>query len=118
MSAAGGAASGLAGWFLFDAVRDHLPVWLRLVLAGALFTFGPGAGLSFGLLASLSLLTRVVLAFSFGIALAPMLAHALGSLGLLVAYPYVSSALTGVAIAGWRRASVGVEGRGPLRGWR
>ena len=105
VSIAGGAASGLAGVFLFDALRDHLPVWLRLVLAGAVLTFGPGAGLCFGLLAALSRQTRVVLAFSFGIALAPVLAHALGSLGLLPIYPYVSSALAGMAIADWRRAA-------------
>jgi hypothetical protein len=93
---------GTAAWFAFDAIRDHLPLWLRLTLAGAVLTFGPGAGFCFGLLAPLPRLTRIILSLTFGIAFAPMLTHALGACGLLAVCPHVSSALAGMALAGWR----------------
>jgi hypothetical protein len=102
VSAAAGAVVGLAAWFAFDAVRDHLPVWLRFVVAGGILTFGPGAGLTFPLLAPLTTLRRVVLALTAGLAFAPMVAHVLGTAHALRWYPYVAAALAGMAIGFWR----------------
>jgi hypothetical protein len=94
---------GLAAWVAFDAVRDHLPIWLRFLVAGGILTFGPGAGLTFPLLAPLTTLRRVVLALAIGLAFAPIVAHVLGTAHALAWYPYVASALAGMAIGFWRR---------------
>jgi hypothetical protein len=109
-SVAIGAAAAVAGWVLFAAVRDVLPVWLRLLIAATALVFGPGAGLTCRLLRPLSLLRRVVLAFSFGVAFAPMVAHGLGTFGLLPIYPYLAAALAGGAVGYWREPECPREG--------
>src|SRR4029453_10186495 len=89
-----GAGAAVVCWLAFAGIRDLLPVWLRFAIAGTVLVFGPGAALagrlswagaewSFfsargrprgaRLLAPHSLITRVVLAFSFGTALVPPL---------------------------------------------
>ncbi len=104
LSIASGAATGVVAWVVFTATRDYWPVWARLLVAAPVLTFGPGAGLTSRLLAPLPGFVRGVLALSFGVALAPMVAHALGAVGLVALFPYLSAALTGGVLASWRPA--------------
>ncbi len=99
--AAIGAASAIAAWGAFTVLRDDLPVWLRLVVAAIFLVFGPGAGLASRLLKPLPWLTRVVLGFSLGFVFAPLIAHALGIVGLVPVYPFLAAAIGGGAVAYW-----------------
>lgn len=101
-----GAAGGVLAWIAFAAVAGSLPVWLRFVFTAAVFTFGAGGGAAGVWLARVAPLQRTILAFGFGVALAPVLGHLLGAVGLLAAYPYVSAALAGGVLAHWRTLGV------------
>jgi hypothetical protein len=97
-----GAAAGVLAWLAFAAIAGSLPVWIRFVFTAAVFTFGPGAGAAGAWLSRVSVFHRIVLSTGFGVALAPVLGHVLGTAGLLAAYPYVAAALAGGALAHWR----------------
>ncbi len=99
MRVALGAGLGVLAWFGFSAVAGTLPAWLRFAVAASVFTFGPGASAISALPAPLSSFKRIVLAMSFGVALAPVLGHLLGLLDLLAAFPYVCAALAGGVLA-------------------
>lgn len=86
-------------------VRESWPVWLRFVFAGGLLVFGPGAAIAARWLAPLPGLTRAVLSFGFGLALGPVLAQLLASVGAIELYPYLAAALAGGAIGHWYRQS-------------
>lgn len=93
-----GAAAGIAIWATFAVVRHGLPGWLRFILAGGLFLFGPGAALTWRALPDVALSHRVVLAFGFGLWAAPLLAHVLSIAGLLHLYPYIAAACSGAVL--------------------
>jgi hypothetical protein len=96
-----GAACGVFWWVSLSNVVGTMPVWLRFLLTGQVFLFGPGALVAAPLLKSMPMFTRNVVALSFGVALAPLLGHLLGMAGALAAFPYVCGALTGGVIAYW-----------------
>ena len=111
---AASAGAAVAAWGVYGAVAASLPIWLRVLIALSVLTFGPGGGPTFRLLAPLSWLPRVVLALSFGVAFAPMEAHLLATVGLLPAFPYLAAASSGAVLACWSTSGPTARGPRPL----
>ena len=78
----------------------------RFIAAFLLFTFGPGAACGLWLTRSLDTPRRIVVLLGIGTAAAAVLIDILGRLGWLGAFPFIAVALTGIALATWRRGRV------------
>jgi len=104
-----GAGFAELGWFAFDATAAFWPVWLRFVVGSVVLIGGPGAAATFWLTTERPLGARLVLAGSLGLAVAPLVAHLVGLVGLTAFVPWIAALLLGVAVAGWPAASTRVR---------
>jgi hypothetical protein len=96
---AAGAAAGAGGWIAIARVLPVIPEPFRVILALVVFTLGPGAVVTFGLTADLSAIARAWMACGAGVAASALLADLLARIGFVIAYPVLTSMLTGAAVA-------------------
>jgi hypothetical protein len=111
-----GFLAGAVAWPLVAAGLPILPPVLRFAVAFALFALGPGLAITGSALHDFDKISRAVLATTIGIAVSPMVAHALGLAGGLHLFPFAATGLLGAAIAALigRRHGAQAPGARPL----
>lgn len=95
---AAGIGLGCVLWIAWGVLRGVCPEVVRFSFALLLFTFGAGALLTVRLMSAASLLEWVGLSAGVGTAVAPIIAELLARMGLGAAFPYIASALAGLAV--------------------
>lgn len=93
-----GAVLGGIGWGMWASALPSIPVLPRFLVAAVVLVVGPGAAAATLLARDAPAIERGTFTLAAGLVLSPALAHLLGALDILSAYPVIAAALGGLAL--------------------